>query len=233
MSEVSLNIGKRIFRLVCIDGQEGELKQAAGILDEYASRILSENTEVSEAQLLLMSGLMVADRSIATERENKNLQAYQRDLESRLTKVEEVAQSKTSENTDDLKASLSAANSEIKALKAKMERELSASQADLKEAQSRAEKMHSENEELKADISQIKADHLQAVENLQSQLDELVKTNVLLNAQIEKITIGLPDIAESPQVENAHSNHEQAQKSESNGDTMTQLLQGLERLANG
>lgn len=80
MPEVQFTIGGRAFTVSCQPGEEELLKTAAGLLDAEASVLISQVGRVPEARMLLMSGLMLADRTAelqdklkATEKELKKL----------------------------------------------------------------------------------------------------------------------------------------------------------------
>ena len=61
MGKVSVDIGGRSYPLSCRDGDEPHLRElAAGIADK-AARLTSQIGQMSEARLLLMAALMIAD----------------------------------------------------------------------------------------------------------------------------------------------------------------------------
>lgn len=62
MPEVTVSIGKRNFVLACNEGEESHLKAAAKLLGAEADTLQSQIGRVPEARMLLMSGLMLADK---------------------------------------------------------------------------------------------------------------------------------------------------------------------------
>ena len=62
MPEVNVTIGNRNFTLACNDGEEPHLKAAAKLLDTEAESLQSQIGRVTESRMLLMSGLMLADK---------------------------------------------------------------------------------------------------------------------------------------------------------------------------
>ncbi|MEO1918581.1 MAG: cell division protein ZapA [Paracoccaceae bacterium] len=62
MPEVTVSIGKRNFVLACNKGEEPHLKAAAKLLSAEADTLQSQIGRVPEARMLLMSGLMLADK---------------------------------------------------------------------------------------------------------------------------------------------------------------------------
>lgn len=60
MSEVSLQIGGRAYKVACADGEEGHIRHLARIIDGKMAT-LGSNAGVSEAQSLLFAALFLAD----------------------------------------------------------------------------------------------------------------------------------------------------------------------------
>lgn len=67
MSQVTIEIGGRSFEVVCQEGEEEYLHSAAAMLDEEAQKLDGGGARVTESRMLLMSGLLLADRTAATE----------------------------------------------------------------------------------------------------------------------------------------------------------------------
>ena len=84
MPEVAINIGDKKFTVTCQPGEESELEAAASLLNNEASFLVSEIGELSEQKLLLMSGLMLADKMTS---QSEKLVKIERALEEALTKV--------------------------------------------------------------------------------------------------------------------------------------------------
>lgn len=67
MAEVDFTIGNKNYTLSCQEGEERLLKRAAGMLDAEAQQILGQAGRMPEPRLLLLAGLMLADRFSALE----------------------------------------------------------------------------------------------------------------------------------------------------------------------
>jgi cell division protein ZapA len=67
MPEVTITIGGRPFDVACQAGEEHFLRSAAKLLDNEASSLLDQIGRMPEARMLLMAGLMLADRLAGTE----------------------------------------------------------------------------------------------------------------------------------------------------------------------
>lgn len=67
MAQVDFNIGHKDYTLACQEGEERLLKRAAALLDTEAQQILQQAGRMPEARLLLLAGLMLADRTSALE----------------------------------------------------------------------------------------------------------------------------------------------------------------------
>jgi cell division protein ZapA len=67
MPEVTIVIGGRNFEVACREGEEHFLASAAAMLDEEARTLQDSIGRVPESRMLLMSGLMLADKTAALE----------------------------------------------------------------------------------------------------------------------------------------------------------------------
>lgn len=67
MPEVSVNIGGRSFDVACQEGEEHFLHAAAAMLNTEATTLASMVGRMPEARMLLMSGLMLADKTAGLE----------------------------------------------------------------------------------------------------------------------------------------------------------------------
>ena len=64
MATVEFRIGHKEYSLSCQEGEEKLLRRAAGMLDAEARQILEQVGRVPEPRLLLLAGLMLADRAV-------------------------------------------------------------------------------------------------------------------------------------------------------------------------
>ena len=87
MPEVAINLGDKKFTVTCQPGEESALESAASLLNEEASYLVSEIGQLSEQKLLLMSGLMLADKMFS---QSPKLTKCEAALEEALTKVKEL-----------------------------------------------------------------------------------------------------------------------------------------------
>ena len=67
MPEVSISIGGRQFEVACQDGEESYLHSAAKMLDDEAQVLSDQVGRMPEARMLLMAGLMLADKTASVE----------------------------------------------------------------------------------------------------------------------------------------------------------------------
>lgn len=83
MPDLEIMIGNRAFRVACQSGEEHFLRGAAMMLDTEAQPLLAQLGRLPEARMLLMAGLMLADKTAAVEDENRTLKARLAELEAR------------------------------------------------------------------------------------------------------------------------------------------------------
>ncbi|MFT6168439.1 MAG: cell division protein ZapA [Celeribacter sp.] len=75
MPEIKISIGGREFEVACQLGEEHFLKSAAQLLDNEATVLSSQIGRLPEARMLLMSGLMLADKTAGMEEQMRALEA--------------------------------------------------------------------------------------------------------------------------------------------------------------
>lgn len=83
MPELTITIGGRAFPVACQEGEEHFLRAAAALLDAEAQPLVAQMGRLPEARMLLMAGLMLADKVAAHEDQMRALQARVAELESR------------------------------------------------------------------------------------------------------------------------------------------------------
>jgi len=86
MPDVRVSIGGRDFDVSCQPGEEHFLRAAAKLLDNEATVLVSQIGRLPEARMLLMAGLMLADKTAG-------LEDQLRALEERAMVAERVAAS--------------------------------------------------------------------------------------------------------------------------------------------
>lgn len=67
MPEVDIRIGGRSFTVACQEGEEDYLLSAAATLDAEAQVLVDQLGRVPESRMLLMAGLMLADKVAGTD----------------------------------------------------------------------------------------------------------------------------------------------------------------------
>ncbi|MEF3047602.1 cell division protein ZapA [Pseudotabrizicola sp. L79] len=83
MPDVTITIGGRDFQVACQTGEEHFLRAAAGMLNAEADPLVQQMGRLPEARMLLMAGLMLADKTAAVEDELRQLKARLTELEAR------------------------------------------------------------------------------------------------------------------------------------------------------
>ena len=82
MPDVEISIGERKFFVTCRAGEEHFLTTAAAMLDAEAQPIQAQLGRLPEARMLLMAGLMLADRTASLEEELSQAKARLAELET-------------------------------------------------------------------------------------------------------------------------------------------------------
>ena len=103
MPEVAINIGDKKFTVTCQPGEESALESAASLLNDEASYLVGEIGQLTEQKLLLMSGLMLADKMFSQTEKFKNCENA---LEQALTKVKQLEENKNLSQTQSLDSNL-------------------------------------------------------------------------------------------------------------------------------
>lgn len=83
MAELEINVGGRSFMVSCQPGEEHFLNAAAAMLDAEAQPLVTQMGRLPETRMLLMAGLMLADRTASVEDQLRVLKARVEELESR------------------------------------------------------------------------------------------------------------------------------------------------------
>ncbi|MBJ2152964.1 cell division protein ZapA [Paracoccus sp. IB05] len=83
MPDIEVMIGGRGFMVSCQPGEEHFLRSAAAQLDVEAQPLVASMGRLPETKMLLMAGLMLADRTAAQEEEMRELRAKLSMLEDR------------------------------------------------------------------------------------------------------------------------------------------------------
>jgi cell division protein ZapA len=84
MPEVEIEVGGRNYTIACQDGEEKHLKKAANLLDTEAGHVAGSAGRLPESRVLLMAGLMLADRMTSSGETEKSAEERISQLEERL-----------------------------------------------------------------------------------------------------------------------------------------------------
>jgi cell division protein ZapA len=87
MPELTIHIGGRAFEVSCQDGEQSYLQSAAKMLDDEAQVLSDQIGRMPEARMLLMAGLLLADKTAAVEDRIKIVEA---DLATRDAELAEL-----------------------------------------------------------------------------------------------------------------------------------------------
>ena len=88
MPAVTVTIGGREFEVACQAGEEHYLRAAAGLLDGEASTLVGQMGRMPESQLLLMSGLMLADKTAGLEEKLRRAETAVAERDARLAEMD-------------------------------------------------------------------------------------------------------------------------------------------------
>ncbi|MDA7424445.1 cell division protein ZapA [Thalassococcus lentus] len=86
--EVEISIGGRTFEVACQRGEEQYLYSAAKMLDTEADVLVSQIGRMPEARMLLMAGLMLADKTAGLEERLREAEDRIGALQTQLTELQ-------------------------------------------------------------------------------------------------------------------------------------------------
>lgn len=89
MPEISITIGGRNFAVSCQEGEEPYLQSAARMLDTEATTILGQIGRMAPERMLLMAGLMLADKTAGLEEDLQRAEEALRARDRSLADAEE------------------------------------------------------------------------------------------------------------------------------------------------
>lgn len=90
MPEVRITIGGRQFEVACQDGEEAYLHSAAKMLDDEAQVLSDQVGRMPEARMLLMAGLLLADKTASVEDRIAEVRAELAEREAELAGLRNV-----------------------------------------------------------------------------------------------------------------------------------------------
>ncbi|WP_377188053.1 cell division protein ZapA [Ruegeria meonggei] len=92
MPELTIQIGGRGFDVSCQEGEEVFLQSAAKMLDDEAQVLSDQIGRMPESRMLLMAGLMLADKVAGTDDKIKSLEAKLTAVEAELQSLRNMPQ---------------------------------------------------------------------------------------------------------------------------------------------
>lgn len=84
MPDVMITVGGRQFEVACQPGEEHYLHAAAELLDGEASQLVEQIGRMPESRMLLMAGLLLADKTAGAHDQVKALEKRVQTLEAEL-----------------------------------------------------------------------------------------------------------------------------------------------------
>lgn len=73
MPDMAIEIGGKTFTVACEEGQEAYLRSAAEMLDREAQALIAAGARLTTDRMLLMAGLMLADRAASADEELRTM----------------------------------------------------------------------------------------------------------------------------------------------------------------
>lgn len=91
MPEIKVQIGGRDFEVACQEGEEHFLRTAAKLLDDEATLLAEQVGRLPEARMLLMAGLMLADKAASIEDRISEMEARLAEKDAAIAALQEQA----------------------------------------------------------------------------------------------------------------------------------------------
>lgn len=88
MPEIKISIGGREFQVACQEGEEHFLRSAAGLLANEADTLVNQIGRLPEARMLLMAGLMLADKTAGLDERLKEAEHKAAAQEAKIAELE-------------------------------------------------------------------------------------------------------------------------------------------------
>ena len=90
MPEVDIEIGGRTFQVSCQEGEEHYLQSAAKMLDDEAAVLAAQIGRIPEARMLLMAGLMLADKTAGMQDKLREAEDKTAEKEAELSQLRDA-----------------------------------------------------------------------------------------------------------------------------------------------
>ena len=88
MPQIEIAVGGRTFEVACQEGEEQFLHSAAAMLDAEAAHLADQIGRMPEGRMLLMAGLMLADKTAGLEDQVRQLQTEADNLRAQVANLE-------------------------------------------------------------------------------------------------------------------------------------------------
>ena len=88
MPHIEVTIGGRNFEVACQEGEEHFLHSAAAMLDVEATHLASQIGRITESRMLLMAGLMLADKTAGLEDKLREAEGKFAQLQTKIDMLE-------------------------------------------------------------------------------------------------------------------------------------------------
>ncbi|WP_424992848.1 cell division protein ZapA [Oceaniradius stylonematis] len=116
MSQVTVTIDQKSYRMACDPGQEDHLVDLAGRLDKYVTHLKGSFGEIGDLRLTVMAGIMIMDELSELQKRVKGLES---ELDS-VRKTRDEALSKADRVDETLTERLTALAAKIESVTAKI-----------------------------------------------------------------------------------------------------------------
>ncbi|QIE44703.1 cell division protein ZapA [Pseudohalocynthiibacter aestuariivivens] len=90
MPEIDIEIGGRTFQVACQQGEEHYLQAAAKMLDDEAAVLAAQIGRIPEARMLLMAGLMLADKTAGMQDKLREAEDAMAEKEAELAQLRDA-----------------------------------------------------------------------------------------------------------------------------------------------
>ncbi len=88
MPQVEVAIGGRTFEVACQEGEEHYLHSAAKMLDDEAGHLSAQIGRMPEARMLLMAGLMLADKTAGLEEKVREAETRMAQMQAHIDQMQ-------------------------------------------------------------------------------------------------------------------------------------------------
>lgn len=121
MPQVEIKIGGRTFEVACQSGEEQFLMTAAAMLDVEAASLSTQIGRMPESRMLLMAGLLLADRTAGLEDKLRDAEHKLAELQAQLDDAKSNAKTKDGALPDGTVAALTSLVERAEAIAARTE----------------------------------------------------------------------------------------------------------------